>query len=158
MFGTDYGHAEVMSVFGEDPRTYSVRTKEFVGDDEGNVKALVTVDVEISKDGVVDVPGSEREWPTNLVVLSMGFVSPEKDISSQLGLNLDQRSNIHAEYGDYRTNVEGVFAAGDCRRGQSLVVWPSTKDAVLLIKQTHIYAHCPGRSKRRNCSEVLRMF
>ncbi len=123
VFGTDYGHAEVVSVFGEDPRTYSVRTKEFLGDKEGNLKALVTVNVEVTPEGVQDVPGSEKEWPADLVVLAMGFVSPEKDISSKLGLELDQRANIRAEYGDYRTNVAGVFAAGDCRRGQSLVVW-----------------------------------
>ena len=53
----------------------------------------------------------------------MGFVSPELSISKSLGLDIDQRNNIHAEYGDYRTNVDGIFAAGDCRRGQSLVVW-----------------------------------
>ena len=67
--------------------------------------------------------GTEREWPCDLVVLSMGFVSPESYVLEELGLDTDQRNNIHAVYGDYRTNVEGVFAGGDCRRGQSLVVW-----------------------------------
>ena len=123
VFGLDYGHAEVQAVFGKDPRVYSVMTKEFIGDDDGNVKGLITQDVEITAKGPRAIEGSEREWPADLVVLSMGFVSPEDYISQELGLDLDQRNNIHAVYGDYRTSVEGVFAGGDCRRGQSLVVW-----------------------------------
>eukprot|EP00618_Florenciella_parvula_P035949 CAMPEP_0119478906 /NCGR_PEP_ID=MMETSP1344-20130328/8422_1 /TAXON_ID=236787 /ORGANISM="Florenciella parvula, Strain CCMP2471" /LENGTH=573 /DNA_ID=CAMNT_0007513113 /DNA_START=68 /DNA_END=1789 /DNA_ORIENTATION=+ len=123
VFGIDYGHAEVTAVFGEDPREYSVMTKEFIGDDEGNVKALVTVDVEVGPDGIKPVEGSEREWPCDLAILAMGFVSPEDDIINDLSLDTDQRANVHAEYGDYRTSLEGVFACGDCRRGQSLVVW-----------------------------------
>jgi len=117
VFGMDYGHAEVMSVFGNDPRTYSVTTAEFRGDTKGNVKALVTQEVKITPTGPQKVPGTEKEWPADLVILAMGFVSPELAISKQLGLELDQRNNIHAEYGDFRTNVEGVFSAGDCRRG-----------------------------------------
>lgn len=123
VYGMDYGHAEVVSVFGKDPRTYSVVTKEFLGDAEGNVKSLVTVEANVTANGVEEVAGTEKEWPADLVILAMGFVSPESTISDQLGLELDQRKNIHAEYGEYQTNVEGVFAAGDCRRGQSLVVW-----------------------------------
>ncbi|GAX11523.1 glutamate synthase (NADPH/NADH) small chain [Fistulifera solaris] len=123
VFGVDYGHAEAKAVFGKDPRVYSVMTKEFIGDENGHVKALVTQDVEISKEGPKAIEGSEREWPADLVVLSMGFVAPEQYIVEELGLDTDQRKNIHAVYGDYRTNVEGVFAGGDCRRGQSLVVW-----------------------------------
>ena len=123
VFGVDYGHAEVRAVYGKDPRVYSVMTKEFLADENGNVKALVTQDVELTKKGPKAIEGSEREWPADLVILSMGFLSPEDYISKELGLDLDQRNNIHAVYGDYRTNVEGVFAAGDCRRGQSLVVW-----------------------------------
>ena len=123
VFGVDYGHAEVEAVFGNDPRVYSVMTKEFIGDDEGNVKALVTQEVEITSEGPKAIEGSEKEWPADLVVLSMGFVSPEEYIINDLELDVDQRNNIHAVYGDFRTNVEGIFAAGDCRRGQSLVVW-----------------------------------
>lgn len=111
-----------MAVFGHDPRQYSVTTVEFRGDGD-KVKSLVTQDVQIVDGKVSLIPGSEKEWPADLVVLAMGFVSPETSIHTQLGLDLDQRNNIHAEYGDYRTSVEGVFAAGDCRRGQSLVVW-----------------------------------
>ena len=123
VFGVDYGHAEVQAVYGKDPRVYSVMTKEFIGDEDGNLKALVTQDVEITDKGPKAIEGSEREWPCDLCVLSMGFVSPEEYITEQLGLDVDQRNNIHATYGDYRTSVEGVFAGGDCRRGQSLVVW-----------------------------------
>jgi NADPH-dependent glutamate synthase beta subunit-like oxidoreductase len=110
-------------VFGNDPREYSVLTKEFLGDENGNLRALVTQDVEITDKGPKAIEGSEREWPTDLCVLSMGFVSPEDYVTEELGLDVDQRNNIHAVYGDYRTSVEGVFAGGDCRRGQSLVVW-----------------------------------
>lgn len=123
VYGQDYGHAEVIAIFGEDPRRYSVSTVEFRSDGNGNVKSLVTKDV-IVQDGKVSLlPGTEREWPADLVIISMGFISPDATIAKNLGLELDQRNNIHAEYSDYRTNVEGVFAAGDCRRGQSLVVW-----------------------------------
>ena len=112
----------MIAVFGDDPRRYSLLTSEFRGVD-GHVKSLVTHDVEIV-DGVIQkVKNSEKEWNADLVILAMGFVSPEQTIAKSLSLDVDQRNNIHAEYGDYRTNVEGVFAAGDCRRGQSLVVW-----------------------------------
>lgn len=123
VFGIDYGHAEVRAATGKDPRVYSVMTKELIGDDEGNVKALVTQDVEMTSSGPKAIEGSEREWPADLVVLSMGFLSPEAYVTEELGLDVDQRNNIQAVYGDYRTSVEGVFAGGDCRRGQSLVVW-----------------------------------
>lgn len=122
VFGVDYGHAEVVSVFGDDPRTYSVMTTEFRGEN-GVLKSLVTVDVKVTPAGIERIPNTEREWPCDLAILAMGFVSPETSIISQLGLEVDQRNNIHAHYGDYLTSVEGVFAAGDCRRGQSLVVW-----------------------------------
>lgn len=123
VFGVDYGHSEVMSVFGKDPRQYAVMTSGFLKDHEGNLTGLVTMDVEVTEDGPQTVPGSEREWPADLVILAMGFVHPEREIIDSLTLETDQRKNIHAIYGDYHTSVEGVFAAGDCRRGQSLVVW-----------------------------------
>ena len=123
VFGVDYGHAEVRAVFGQDPRVYSVATKEFLGDADGNLRALVTQSVEMTPKGPKVVPGTEKEWPAQLAILSMGFVAPEDYVSNELGLELDQRNNIHAIYGDFRTKLEGVFAGGDCRRGQSLVVW-----------------------------------
>lgn len=69
------------------------------------------------------IPGTEKEWKADLAILSMGFVAPEEYVIEELGLETDQRNNIHAVYGDFRTSTEGVFAGGDCRRGQSLVVW-----------------------------------
>ncbi|KAK7234625.1 L-glutamate synthase [Aureococcus anophagefferens] len=123
VFGVDYGHAEVAAVFGKDPREYGVITTEFVLDDDERVKAVRTSDAKLGPGGVELIPGSEREWPADLVILAMGFVSPELTVPRQLGLDTDQRDNIRAEYGDYRSSLEGVFAAGDCRRGQSLVVW-----------------------------------
>lgn len=122
VFGVDYGHAEVISVFGADPRSYSLTTVEFRGEN-GVLKSLVTMETVATDKGVERVPGTEKVWPADLVVLAMGFVSPDPNLSKKLGLNLDARNNFSAPYGDFRTNVEGVFAAGDCRRGQSLVVW-----------------------------------
>lgn len=122
VYGVDYGHAEVAAVFGNDPRTYAVSTVEFRGSN-GQVKSLVTQDVEVTSSGVKMLPGTGKVWPADLVILSMGFVSPDQTVIKKLGLSVDQRSNIHAGYGDFRTNADGVFAAGDCRRGQSLVVW-----------------------------------
>ena len=123
VYGVDYGHGEVQAVFGQDPREYGVITTEFMMDADNNVTGLRTSDAILGPSGVEIVPDSEREWPCDLVLLAMGFVSPEHDISSQLQLALDPRENIRATYGEYSTSMDGVFAAGDCRRGQSLVVW-----------------------------------
>jgi len=109
-------------------REFSIETKEFIGDDKGNVKGLRTVRVEWVKDdsGRVtprEVPGSENVWPAELVLLAMGFLGPEKNgMIDQLGLELDPRGNVKCNE-EYATSVPGVFAAGDMRRGQSLVVW-----------------------------------
>ena len=70
-----------------------------------------------------EIPGSEEEWPADLVFLAMGFLGPEETLVNQFGIETDERSNMKAEYGNFGTSVEGIFAAGDCRRGQSLVVW-----------------------------------
>ena len=103
-------------------------TKKFVGDENGHVKELHTVQVEWKKDengrlGPVEIPGTEKVWPAQLVLLAMGFLGPEDTLFEQLGIERDERSNAKAEYGRFATNIEGVFAAGDMRRGQSLVVW-----------------------------------
>jgi len=119
---TDYGHQEAIQVFGEDPRTYSISSTEFVGDENGNLKAVRTVDVEMKDGKFENVPGSEREWPADLVFLAMGFLGPEHAVSDALGIDYDERSNYKADYGVYTTDAEKVFVAGDCRRGQSLVV------------------------------------
>ncbi|MCP4165548.1 MAG: FAD-dependent oxidoreductase, partial [Chloroflexi bacterium] len=95
----------------------------------GRVKELHTVDVEwvTGNNGTRPYPkpiaGTERVWQAQLVLLAMGFLGPENTLVEQLGLEQDQRSNVQAEYGTFATSVEGVFAAGDMRRGQSLVVW-----------------------------------
>ncbi len=122
IFRTDYGHEEAAKQFGEDPRVYSISSTEFVDDGAGNVRAVRTVDVEFKNGRFDNVPGSEREWPADLIFLAMGFLGPEHLVSDRLGLDYDQRSNYQAQYGGYRTSVDKVFAAGDCRRGQSLVV------------------------------------
>ena len=128
IYRVDYGQEEAAALYGSDPRQYRVLTKRFVGDDSGHVKEIHTVQVEWVRDdsGRVaprEIPGSEKVWPADLVLLAMGFLGPEDTLLEQIGVERDQRSNVKAWEGAYSTNVEGVFAAGDMRRGQSLVVW-----------------------------------
>ncbi|KAF8726647.1 hypothetical protein HU200_019107 [Digitaria exilis] len=127
IFRVDYGHQEAASKFGKDPRNYQILTKRFIGDEHGRVKALEVVRVKWGKvDGrfqFKEVEGSQEIIEADLVLLAMGFLGPEVDIAKKLGLEQDNRSNFKAQFGNFATNVEGVFAAGDCRRGQSLVVW-----------------------------------
>jgi NAD(P)H-dependent glutamate synthase small subunit len=134
IFRVDYGHSEGKERFGKDPREYCVMSKEFISDDKGNVCAVKTVQVQWTSEQPEDlglkpkwklkeIKGSEKVWPADLVVLSLGFLGPEQGVTKQLSLTTDKRSNIQASYGEFNTNQAGVFAAGDCRRGQSLVVW-----------------------------------
>nr|GMC64767.1 glutamate synthase 1 [NADH], chloroplastic isoform X1 [Ipomoea batatas] len=128
VFRVDYGHQEAATKFGEDPRTYEVLTKQFVGDESGVVKGVEIVKVKWEKDASGRFQYKEVEGPTDIIVadlvlLAMGFLGPEPTIAKQLDMETDSRSNFKAEYGRFATSVEGVFAAGDCRRGQSLVVW-----------------------------------
>jgi glutamate synthase (NADPH/NADH) small chain len=128
IFRVDYGHQEAEAKFGKDPREFRVLSKRFLDDGSGNVAGIETVRVEWTKDTdnkwqMSEVPGSEEVFEADLVFLSMGFLGPEDTLAEQLGLERDARSNFKAEYGKYATSNEGVFAAGDCRRGQSLVVW-----------------------------------
>lgn len=128
IFRVDYGHQEAATKFGKDPRSYEVLTKKFVGDENGVVKGLVVVKVQWEKDAsgrfqFKEVEGSEEMIEADLVLLAMGFLGPESNVAEKLGLECDNRSNFKAEYGRFATNVDGIFAAGDCRRGQSLVVW-----------------------------------
>jgi glutamate synthase (NADPH/NADH) small chain len=128
LYKQDYGHAEVDAVFGGDPREYSILTKEFLDDGNGTVAGIRTVRIEWHKPKgerpyFEEVPGSEEEWKADLVLLALGFLGPEQELLEQMGIERDGRSNIHAEYGRFATNNEKVFAAGDARRGQSLVVW-----------------------------------
>jgi glutamate synthase (NADPH/NADH) small chain len=128
VYKLDYGQEEAAARFGADPRVYSISTKRFVGDAEGRLTELHTVEVRWEKgpDGrpkLVEKAGSERVWPAQLVLLAMGFLGPEAQLLAQLGVATDERSNAKAEFGKFATSVRGVFAAGDARRGQSLVVW-----------------------------------
>ncbi|MBX5436194.1 MAG: glutamate synthase subunit beta [Alicyclobacillaceae bacterium] len=128
VYKLDYGQEEARALFGADPRRYALSTKRFVGDGDGHVRELHTVEVrwERGPDGrmvPVEIPGTERVWPAQLVLLAMGFLGPEDTMLEQLGVERDERSNVKAEFGRFATNVPGVFAAGDMRRGQSLVVW-----------------------------------
>lgn len=124
---SDYGHEEARAQFGSDPRQYSVLTKEFVDDGQGAVSALRVVALEWTKnDGklkMTEVEGSERLLKADLVLLAMGFLGPESYLADALNLERDERSNYRADHGTFMTNIPGVFTAGDCRRGQSLVVW-----------------------------------
>tara|TARA_B110000858_G_scaffold89711_1_gene103696 strand:+ start:8423 stop:9862 length:1440 start_codon:yes stop_codon:yes gene_type:complete len=115
----DYGHQEASEKFGDDPRVYSVSGKEIVRDAEGRLKGINTVNVD---ENFNEVPDSEQFWEADLILLSMGFLGPEHYLSETLGLELDGRSNYKAEYRNFQTSKAKVFAAGDCRRGQSLVV------------------------------------
>jgi NAD(P)H-dependent glutamate synthase small subunit len=128
IFRVDYGHEEAAAKFGRDPREYRVLSKRFSDDGKGNVAGIETVRVEWTKDAegrwqMSEAPGSERVFEADLVFLAMGFLGPEDTLAEQLGLERDARSNYKADYGKYATSADGIFAAGDCRRGQSLVVW-----------------------------------
>jgi glutamate synthase (NADPH/NADH) small chain len=124
----DYGQEEAAAKFGQDPRSYQTTVKQLIGDDSGRVAEIVTVQVSWEKNArgqfvSVEQPGSQRSQPAQLVLLAMGFTGPETQLARELGLQLGDRQQIKAEHEQYATNVAGVFAAGDCRRGQSLVVW-----------------------------------
>jgi glutamate synthase (NADPH/NADH) small chain len=139
----DYGQEEAKEVFGRDPRHYLTATKKFLGDEEGNLRAIVIHDIEWKQDNgrfsPVEVPGSVREIPAQVAFLAMGFLGPEDLIAEELGLERDARSNVQAEYGKFSTNIPGVYTAGDMRRGQSLVVWAINE----------------GRAVARECDEFL---
>jgi NAD(P)H-dependent glutamate synthase small subunit len=122
IFRTDYGHQEAAHRDGEDPRVYSISSLEFQDNGNGHVKGVKTINVEMKGGRFENIPGTEKFWPADLVLLAMGFLGPEHAASDPLGMAYDERSNYRAAYGNYATNVQGVFAAGDCRRGQSLVV------------------------------------
>ncbi|MBD1916729.1 MULTISPECIES: glutamate synthase small subunit [Cyanophyceae] len=128
VYKMDYGQEEAAAMFGDDPRAYLTTATKFEGDEQGNVKAVHTVQIQWGKDEngrfvPQNVPGTEKVVPAHLVLLAMGFLGPEQPLIDALGLEKDGRSNVKAEHEQYTTSIPGVFAAGDCRRGQSLVVW-----------------------------------
>jgi glutamate synthase (NADPH) small chain len=128
IYRLDYGQEEARKKFGDDPRCYEIMTRKFSGDDNGNVRELHTVQIKWEKGengrmAPVEIEGSEKVWKADLVLLAMGFLGPENPVLDQLKVERDGRTNAKAKHGEYNTNVEGVFAAGDMRRGQSLIVW-----------------------------------
>jgi glutamate synthase (NADPH/NADH) small chain len=128
VYKMDYGQEEAEAVFGDDPRVYLTTSTQFEGDENGQVKAVHTVEVEWTKNEKGQfipkpIPGTEKVRPAQLVLLAMGFLGPEEPLIKALNLEQDRRGNVKADYGQYETSLPGVFAAGDCRRGQSLVVW-----------------------------------
>ena len=126
---TDYGQEEAIDMFGDDPRVYQTTVKEFVADDKGNVSKVVTIRLESKFDettkrfNMVEVAGSETEVEIDLVLIAAGFLGTQTYVSEAFGVELDGRTNVKTEEGKYQTNVNKVFATGDMRRGQSLVVW-----------------------------------
>ncbi len=140
----DYGQEEAAARFGSDPRVYLTTVKKFNADAEGRLESLVTVEVKWEKNDKgafvpVEQPGTEKTRPAQLVLLAMGFLGPEQALVKALTLETDPRSNIKAEHNVHTTNLPGVFAAGDCRRGQSLVVWAINE----------------GRAAARECDRYL---
>lgn len=144
VYKLDYGQEEAAAKFGADPRVYTTTATHLEGDDSGHVKAVHTVLVEWQRNDKGQfvpqpVAGTEKVLPAQLVLLAMGFLGPEQPLLDALGVERDPRSNVKAEYGQYATSLPGVFAAGDCRRGQSLVVW----------------AFNEGRGAARECDRYL---
>ena len=140
----DYGQEEAAAKFGADPRIYLTTATKFEGDDQGQVKSVHTVQVEWTKNDKGQfvpkpVAGTEKVLPAQLVLLAMGFLGPEQPLLEQLGVERDVRSNAKADFEKYLTNHPKVFACGDCRRGQSLVVW----------------AFNEGRGAARECDRFL---
>ncbi len=128
VYKLDYGQEEAAARFGSDPRVYLTTVKKFVGTDQGQLESLVTVEVRWERNAAgqvvpVEIPGTEQVRPAQLALLALGFLGPEQALLRELNVECDGRSNVKAAYDRYATNLKGVFAAGDCRRGQSLVVW-----------------------------------
>ncbi len=128
IYRLDYGQEEAAALFGADPRRYCITAKKFLGNAHGELEGIHLVQIEWRKDDKgrytpKEIAGSEQIIPAQVVLLAMGFLGPEESLPTQLGVLRDERSNVKAAYGKFATNVPGVFAAGDMRRGQSLVVW-----------------------------------
>ena len=124
----DYGQEEAISLYGKDPRNYCLSTKSIIGNLKGEVKEIRTVDMIWEKNAggrlvPKEIGGSERVWKADIILLAMGFLGPEDTIPTELKLERDAKGNVKAEYGEFETNLDKVFVAGDMRRGQSLVVW-----------------------------------
>ncbi|WAA08750.1 glutamate synthase subunit beta [Fervidibacillus albus] len=126
IFTVDYAHREAEAVFGTDPRQYLIQTKKILKDERGHVKGVLTVDTKkiVTEKGVYfeQIRGTEKIWPADCVLIAIGFEGTYTRLLKQFGV--DSENNLaKIASGKYGTNVEGIFAAGDVRRGQSLVVW-----------------------------------
>jgi glutamate synthase (NADPH) small chain len=144
VYKLDYGQEEAAAKFGADPRVYLTTAKKFVADEHGHVKEAHLVQIQWDKNEKgqfvpKEVPGTEQVRPVQLVLLAMGFLGPEQPLLDALNVERDARTNVKADFEKYSTNIKGVFAAGDCRRGQSLVVW----------------AFNEGRGAARECDRFL---
>ncbi|MCP8969220.1 glutamate synthase subunit beta [Ectobacillus ponti] len=127
VFTLDYAYEEAAAKHGSDPRQYLIQTKKIVADENGHVKELHTIGMEKVKDEngsyvFHEVPGTEKIWPAQAVFIAIGFQGTEQPLLQQFGVEAVNQK-VKAAYGKFTTNVEGVFAAGDARRGQSLIVW-----------------------------------
>ena len=126
---TDYGQQEAIAVFGGDPRVYTTTVKEFVKDKKGRVCKAVLVKLESRKDEntgrmvMAEIPGSEYTVDADLVLIAAGFLGSESYVTKAFGVEVNERTNVKTEAGKYAASVKNIFAAGDMRRGQSLVVW-----------------------------------
>ena len=120
VYKVDYGHEESREIYGNDPRVYSISGKEFLRNEDGSLRGIKTVEVDHN---FQEVPDTEKDWEADLILLAMGFLGPEHYTISGLDLETDERSNYKADHNVHQTSDEKIFAAGDCRRGQSLVVW-----------------------------------
>jgi len=144
VYKLDYGQEEAAAKYGADPRVYLTTAKKFTSDAHGHVKEALLVQIQWERNErgqfiPKEVPGTEQVRPVQLVLLAMGFLGPEQPLLEALSVERDPRTNIKAEFEKYSTNIKGVFAAGDCRRGQSLVVW----------------AFNEGRGAARECDRYL---
>ena len=144
VYKLDYGQEEAKALYGGDPRVYLTTAKKFVGGEDEQIKEVHTVEIVWGKDAngrfvPKELAGTEKVRPVQLVLLAMGFLGPEQPLLEQLGVERDARTNAKAEVEKYATNLKGVFAAGDCRRGQSLIVW----------------AFNEGRGAARECDRYL---
>jgi len=144
IYGMDYGQQEAAAAFGSDPRLYATSALGFQPGADGAVASVRSIGVTWEGDGEgilmpKQQPGTEKEHPAQLVLLAMGFLGPEQQLLDALGLTKNPNGTVAAAFGNYSTSIPGVFAAGDCRRGQSLVVW----------------AFNEGRGAARECDRYL---
>ena len=128
VYKLDYGQEEARALWGADPRQYAMQTRRFLGDAAGRVTGMEICQIEWLRGpegrplGPREIEGTHRTIPADLVLLALGFLGPEKALPQELGCKLDERGNVATDE-EKMTSVPGLFAAGDCSRGQSLVVW-----------------------------------